>query len=56
MLSMPRIVRPDPLRFHRTEFGSPAGSTTRQSIKRNKELATNFRPTAIAVKPIGRSA
>jgi hypothetical protein len=39
MLSMPRIVRPDLSRFHGTEIGSPVGSTTRRSIKRNKELA-----------------
>ncbi len=32
MLSMPRIVRPDPLRNRRTEFGSPVGSATRRSI------------------------
>ena|SRR6266496_4362525 len=39
MLSMPRIVRPDPHRFRGTEFGSPVGPATRRSIKRNKELA-----------------
>ena len=39
MLSMPRIVRPDPHRFRGTEFGFPAGRATRRSIKRNKELA-----------------
>jgi len=38
MLSMPRIVRPDPRRTSRTEFGSPVGPATRRSIKRNKEL------------------
>ena len=38
MLSMPRIVRPDPHRFRGTEFGSPIGPATRRSIKRNKEL------------------
>ena len=38
MLSMPRIVRPDLFRFHGIEIGSPAGSTTGRSIKRNKEL------------------
>jgi hypothetical protein len=40
MLSMPRIVRPDPLRvfFCEPEIGSPVGWTTRRSIKRNKEL------------------
>ncbi|PYK93755.1 MAG: hypothetical protein DME36_08325 [Verrucomicrobia bacterium] len=37
MLSMPRIVRPDPHRIRRTEFGSPVGPATRRSIKRNKE-------------------
>jgi hypothetical protein len=37
MLSMPRIVRPDPRRMG-TEFGSPVGPATRRSIKRNKEL------------------
>jgi len=39
MLSMPRIVRPDPHRIRETEFDSPAGPATRRSIKRNKELA-----------------
>jgi hypothetical protein len=39
MLSMPRIVRPDPHRIRGTEFGSPVGPATRRSIKRNKELA-----------------
>ncbi len=39
MLSMPRIVRPDPSRNRGTKFGSPAGSTPSRSIKRNKELA-----------------
>ena len=38
MLSMPRIVRPDPHRIRGTELGSPAGPATRRSIKRNKEL------------------
>src|SRR5881398_2576805 len=38
MLSMPRIVRPDPHRIRGTESGSPAGPATRRSIKRNKEL------------------
>jgi len=38
MLSMPRIVRPDRSRSRATEIGSPVGSTTGQSIKRNKEL------------------
>ena len=38
MLSMPRIVRPDPHRIRGTEFGSPVGPATRRSIKRNKEL------------------
>jgi hypothetical protein len=38
MLSMPRIVRPDPHRFWRAKFGSPAGAATHLSIKRNKEL------------------
>ena len=38
MLSMPRIVRPDPYQHLRTEFGFPVGSATRRSIKRNKEL------------------
>ena len=38
MLSMPRIVRPDPQRFSRAEFGFPVGPATRRSIKRNKEL------------------
>jgi len=38
MLSMPRIVRPDPHRIRGTEFGSPVGPVTRRSIKRNKEL------------------
>jgi hypothetical protein len=42
MLSMPRIVRPDPLRGAKRRFGSPVGSTTRRSIKRNKELANTF--------------
>src|ERR1043166_833721 len=37
-------------RFRATEFGSPAGSTTRQSIKRNKELAETLRPLWAAVK------
>jgi len=35
---MPRIVRPDPLRIREKEIGSPAESTIRRSIKRNKEL------------------
>jgi tryptophan-rich sensory protein len=35
---MPRIVRPDLFRFRETEIGSPVGSTTGRSIKRNKEL------------------
>jgi hypothetical protein len=35
---MPRIVRPDPLRSAKQRFGSPVGSPTRRSIKRNKEL------------------
>jgi hypothetical protein len=39
MLSMPRIVSPDPRGFLRTEFGSPVGPATRRFIKRNKELA-----------------
>jgi hypothetical protein len=39
MLSMPRIVRPDPFRIRETEIGSPARSTTHRSLKRNKELA-----------------
>ena len=39
MLSMPRIVRPDPHRIRGTEFGFPVGPATRQPIKRNKELA-----------------
>src|ERR1700680_1902419 len=39
MLSMPRIVRPDPLRIAKQRFGSPVGLTTHRSIKRNKELA-----------------
>jgi hypothetical protein len=39
MLSMPRIVRPDPFRIRETEIGSPVRSTTGRSIKRNKELA-----------------
>jgi len=38
MLSMPRIVRPDPHRIRGTEFGSPVGPATRRPIKRNKEL------------------
>jgi hypothetical protein len=38
MLSMPRIVRPDLLRTAKQRVGSPAGSITRRSIKRNKEL------------------
>jgi hypothetical protein len=38
MLSMPRIVRPDPFRFRRTKFGSPGEPATRRLIKRNKEL------------------
>jgi hypothetical protein len=38
MLSMPRIVRPDPFRSDGTEFGFPVGPATRRSIKRNKEL------------------
>jgi hypothetical protein len=42
MLSMPRIVRPDPHRFRGTEFGFPAGRATRRSIKRNKELAKSL--------------
>ena len=37
MLSMPRIVRPDPHRIRGTEFGSPVGPATRRPIKRNKE-------------------
>jgi hypothetical protein len=46
MLSMPRIVRPDPLRFFcAPEIGSPAGSTARRSIKRNKELPKASDPT-----------
>jgi len=40
MLSMPRIVRPDPnIAEARLKFGSPAGTATRRSIKQNKELA-----------------
>jgi hypothetical protein len=39
MLSMPRIVRPDPFRLRGTEIGLPAEPATRRSIKRNKELA-----------------
>jgi hypothetical protein len=39
MLSMPRIVRPDLFRIRGIEIGSPAEPATRQSIKRNKELA-----------------
>jgi hypothetical protein len=39
MLSMPRIVRPDLFRLRGIEIGFPAESATRQSIKRNKELA-----------------
>src|SRR5207253_8270290 len=42
MLSMPRIVRPDPHRIRGTEFGFPAGPATRRSIKRNKELAKSL--------------
>ena len=42
MLSMPRIVRPDPRRMG-TEFGSPVGPATRRSIKRNKELSKFLR-------------
>jgi hypothetical protein len=42
MLSMPRIVGPDPLRICGTEVGSPAGPTTCRSIKRNKELIENI--------------
>ena len=42
MLSMPRIVRPDPHRFRGTEFGFPAERATRRSIKRNKELAKSL--------------
>jgi len=38
MLSIPRIVRPDPHRIRGTEFGSPVGPATRRPIKRNKEL------------------
>ena len=37
MLSMPRIVRPNPHRFRGAEFGSPVGLATHRSIKRNKE-------------------
>jgi hypothetical protein len=44
MLSMPRIVRPGPLRIAKRRFGSPVGSTTRRSIKRNKELGYTFDP------------
>ena len=43
MLSMPRIVRPDPHRIRGTEFGFPVGPATRRSIKRNKELAKFLR-------------
>src|SRR2546430_4960690 len=39
MLSIPRIVRPDPYRIRGTEFDAPVGPATRRSIKRNKELA-----------------
>ena len=42
MLSMLRIVRPDPHRFRGTEFGSPIGSANHRSIKRNKELAKSL--------------
>jgi hypothetical protein len=42
MLSMPRIVRPDPLRNRKTEFGSPAGSTTRPSILAKQRTIGNF--------------
>jgi len=38
MLSMPRIVRPDPFRIRGIEVGSPVEPATRRSIKRNKEL------------------
>ena len=47
MLSMPRIVRPDLFRIRRTEFGSPVGSTTRRSTKRNKELGQVSDPELI---------
>jgi len=39
---MPRIVRPDPFRSRKQKFGSPVESTTRRSVKRNKELANTF--------------
>ena len=48
MLSMPRIVRPDPLRIAEQKFGSPVALTTRRSIKRNKELASTFDPFALS--------
>ncbi len=48
MLSMPRIVRPDPIRTANQRFGFPVGSTTRRSIKRNKELANTFDPFALS--------
>ena len=54
MLSMPRIVRPDPHRLRGSEFGSPVGPATRRSIKRNKELteASNRKMIASSITGI----
>ena len=51
MLSMPRIVRPDPLRSAKQRFGSPVGLTTHRSIKRNKELADTFDSFVLSSSP-----
>jgi hypothetical protein len=39
MLSMPRIVRPDPSGVVQSEVGSPVEPVTHRSTKQNKELA-----------------
>jgi hypothetical protein len=36
MLSMPRIVRPDPYRSRGREFGSPVGTATRRPLSDTK--------------------
>jgi hypothetical protein len=41
MLSMPRIVRPDPAAFTQWKLGPPLARSGR-AIKRNKELSVTF--------------